>query len=201
MGESTTLSNHPSTHPAKFVNLAWTALILGIVGVVGSIIPILNNLTAMAAVVGFILGFIATFGTRQGLALIGGALCGLAVVFTVIAQKHTVAELDKTLGGHDPTAMSDVRVLDCTVGRESGTMFTHATIRITNSTDRTQSYIATVSMNDASGSRVSEINAFSNSLAGGQSVILSGPAATGNVTGSVNGPLTCSVARVNRFPS
>jgi hypothetical protein len=69
----------------------------------------------------------------------------LAIVFTVLAQKHTVAELDKTLGGHDPAALSDVHISDCTVESKFGTSFAHATIQVMNSTDRTQSYIATVS--------------------------------------------------------
>ncbi|UJW30004.1 hypothetical protein L3Q67_32980 [Saccharothrix sp. AJ9571] len=45
----------PQTKPAKFAALVWASLILGIVGVVGSPIIFLNNLTAVAAAVGLVL--------------------------------------------------------------------------------------------------------------------------------------------------
>ncbi|GAB2839696.1 hypothetical protein [Lentzea nigeriaca] len=83
--------------PTRFGALAWTALILGIVGVVGSPIIIFNNLTAIAAFVGLVLGIIALFGTRKILAAIGVVLCVLAIVFTVVAQQAAVKELDKIL--------------------------------------------------------------------------------------------------------
>ncbi|MDX8029570.1 hypothetical protein SK803_05075 [Lentzea sp. BCCO 10_0856] len=85
--------------PARFGALAWTALILGIVGVVGSPIIIFNNLTAIAAFVGLVLGIIALFGTRKILATIGAGLCVTAIVFTVVAQQSAVKELDKILDG------------------------------------------------------------------------------------------------------
>lgn len=81
--------------PTKFGALAWTALILGIVGIVGSPIIFLNNLTAVIAGVGFILGVIAFFGTKKTLAAIGVALCVAAIVFTVMAQSAAVKEFDK----------------------------------------------------------------------------------------------------------
>ena len=85
--------------PTRFGALAWTALILGIVGVVGSPIIIFNNLTAVVAGVGFVLGFIALFGTKRIVAVIGVVLCVLGIVFTVMAQKAAVEELDKIING------------------------------------------------------------------------------------------------------
>ncbi|AIG73781.1 Hypothetical protein AJAP_04295 [Amycolatopsis japonica] len=89
---------HPVPRPTKFAGLAWTALILGIVGVVGSPIIFFNNLTAVVAGVGFVLGVIALFGSKKILAAIGVVLCVLAVVFTVIAQGAAVKELNEKLG-------------------------------------------------------------------------------------------------------
>ncbi|WP_439664360.1 hypothetical protein ACSHWB_24735 [Lentzea sp. HUAS TT2] len=83
---------------ARFGALAWTAVILGIVGVVGSWVIFLNNLTAIAAFVGIVLGVIALFGTRKVLAAVGVVLCVLAIVLTVVAQQAAVKELDKILG-------------------------------------------------------------------------------------------------------
>jgi hypothetical protein len=85
--------------PARFGALAWTALILGIVGVVCSWVIFLNILTAIAAFVGIVLGVIALFGTRKVLAIIGVVLCVVAITFTVMAQQAAVEELDKILDG------------------------------------------------------------------------------------------------------
>ncbi len=103
--------------------------------------------------------------------------------------------------GNDPAAMSDVAVSDCSVTSEYGTAFSHATVTIKNSTDRAQSYMATIGVNDASGNRVGEINTVSNSLGAGQSVTLSGPQATGVANNATPGPAACVVANVTRFPS
>ncbi|MDT7597695.1 MAG: hypothetical protein QOJ06_3241 [Pseudonocardiales bacterium] len=65
----------------------------------------------------------------------------------------------------------------CSVSNDLGTLFSHATITIMNSTDRTQSYMATVSVNNANPARVSEINVFSDELGEHQAVTgLSGSA-------------------------
>ncbi len=85
--------------PARFGALAWTAVILGIVGIVGSPIIIFNNVTAVAAVVGLVLGVIALFGTRKVLALIGVVLCIAGIAVTVVVQQAAVEELDKILDG------------------------------------------------------------------------------------------------------
>lgn len=90
----------------KFRGLAWSGLILGIVGVCGSILPIFNNLTAVAALVGLILAVIAVFGTKKVVAGIGAALCVLAIVLTVAVQAVLVQQLDKTINGADSAAPS-----------------------------------------------------------------------------------------------
>jgi hypothetical protein len=188
----------------RFGALAWSALILGIVGFVGSPIIILNNLTAAGAGVGAVLGVVALFGTRKVLAGIAVVLCVAAIVFTVMAQGAAVAELDRALGGltgDDPAASADVTVRDCAVvDRGYGLVMAEGTIEIKNSTGEPQSYMVTVSVNDESGARVGEINAIANSLAPGQSVILSGTDATGTATEQARpGPAARQVADVNRF--
>lgn len=62
---------------------------------------LLNNLTAVAAFVGLVLGIIAVFGSKKALAAVGASLCVLAIVFTVIAQEIMVEELNKTINGAD----------------------------------------------------------------------------------------------------
>ncbi|MEU3647498.1 hypothetical protein AB0E59_29220 [Lentzea sp. NPDC034063] len=85
--------------PTRFGALAWTAVILGIVGIVSSWVIFFNNLTAVAAFVGIVLGVIALFGTRKVLAAVGVVLCVLAIVLTVVAQQAAVKELDKIFNG------------------------------------------------------------------------------------------------------
>ncbi len=83
----------------KFGALAWTALILGIVGIVGSPIIFLNNLTAVAAFVGLVLGVIALFGSKKVLAAIGVVLCVAAVAITVSVQNSTAEKFDEIFTG------------------------------------------------------------------------------------------------------
>lgn len=85
----------PTAASAKFVGLAWSALILGIVGVVFSAVPILDIFTMLAAIVGIVLGGIALFGSRKVLAAIGTALCVLAVVFTALVMNSFTAAVEK----------------------------------------------------------------------------------------------------------
>ncbi|HEX6343705.1 hypothetical protein [Umezawaea sp.] len=91
----------PLAPPAKtkFGTLAWTALILGIVGVVGSPVIFLNNLTAVIAFVGIVLGAIALFGSKKILAAIGVVLCVAGVAITVSVQSSTAEKLDEIFAG------------------------------------------------------------------------------------------------------
>ena len=62
--------------------------------------------------------------------------------------------------------------------------------------------MATISVNDTGGARIGEINTSSNLLVAGQSVTLTGMAASGTAgTGAQRGLATCVVANVNRFAS
>ncbi|MPY96831.1 MAG: hypothetical protein GEU97_02330 [Actinophytocola sp.] len=90
--------------PTKFGALAWTSLILGLVGILGSPIILLNNLTAIVAALGLILGIIALFGTKRILALIGIGLCVAGIAITVAVQGNTAEELDKAF--NDPGSAS-----------------------------------------------------------------------------------------------
>ncbi|MCO1577922.1 DUF4352 domain-containing protein [Crossiella sp. SN42] len=83
----------------RFSGLALTALILGLVGLFGSPIIILNNVTAIAAGVGVVLGVIALFGARKVMAAIGVGLCVLGIVITVVVQAAAVKALDEALRG------------------------------------------------------------------------------------------------------
>ncbi|MBP2477539.1 hypothetical protein JOF53_006411 [Crossiella equi] len=83
----------------KFAGLAVASLVLGIIGVVFSWVIILNNVTAIAAGVGVVLGVVGLFGTRKVLAGVGIGLGVLGIVLTVVVQAAVVDALDKALQG------------------------------------------------------------------------------------------------------
>ncbi|MFC4000425.1 hypothetical protein ACFS2C_21205 [Prauserella oleivorans] len=88
------LAPYPRVHTAPDTSraLAWSALILGIVGTIGSPIFFLNTVTAVAAGVGVILGVIALLGTRRALAGTGCVACIGAIVFTVLVRQVAIDE-------------------------------------------------------------------------------------------------------------
>lgn len=85
----------PAQATLKPAGFAITALVLGIVGVVLSYMPLINNLTAAGAFVGLVFGFIGLWKSRVVMSAIGAFLCGLAVVLTVLAQQQLSEDLDK----------------------------------------------------------------------------------------------------------
>ncbi|MDQ3761481.1 MAG: hypothetical protein M3460_07205 [Actinomycetota bacterium] len=191
-----------------------TALALALVGLVFGLVPFTGFIALILGMLAVLFGLLGWARTHKGIAtnrkmtVIGAALgvgaaalgiWGMTIVFGAVDQLGK--DLDKTFGG-DPAAMSDVTASDCSVTSEFGTALTYATVKITNSTDRTQSYLVTIGVNDAGGARIGEINVASNSLAAGQSVTLSGANASGAaIEGAKPGPATCVVANVDRFPS
>jgi hypothetical protein len=195
----------PASRRPRFGALAWSALVLGIVGVAGSQILVANLLpVAVVAGVGAVLGVVALFGTRKLPAGVGVVLSVGAIVVIVLAQGAAVAEPDRTTGGlagDDAAAMRDVTVRDCVVAdRGPGILIAEATIEIANGTDQRQSYMVTVTVADATGARVAEINAIATSLPPGQSVVLSGQDASGSATEQARpGPADCQIASVNRL--
>ncbi|TQM37206.1 hypothetical protein [Pseudonocardia cypriaca] len=188
----------------RFEALAWTALTLGIFGIVGGVasavlgtdVLVLKYLTIGLAAVGALLGAIALVGTRKVLAGAGAALCAAAIAVATTAQ---VARPD----GEDAVgdvASQDVALRDCTVSRRGGEVTAEATIEITNRTDTRQSYNINITVNDMDGPRVGEINAIATAVAPGQSVVLSGADASGTVSGRAQpGPADCRIATVNRL--
>jgi hypothetical protein len=199
------LRGAPASRRPRFGALAWSALVLGIVGVAGSQILVANILpVAVVAGVGAVLGVVALFGTRKLPAGVGVVLSVGAIVVIVLAQGAAVAEPDRTTGGlagEDAAAMRDVTVRDCVVADQgAGILMAEATIEIANGTDQRQSYMVTVTVDDATGARVAEINAIATSLPPGQSVVLSGQDASGSATEQARpGPADCQVAGVNRL--
>lgn len=128
------------------------------------------------------------------------ALVGVAVVLGGCDVEQAASTLPGAPAvGSSTAALGDVAISECKVSKQFGIGQTAAKVKITNTTDRTQSYLITISMNDASGARISELNAASNSLTAGQ-------VATADAMGiapesAEAGPMQCVVANVDRIPS
>lgn len=190
-----------------------TALVLALVGLVFGLVPLAGFLALILGMLAVLFGLLGWSRTRHGVATnrkmtvigtvlgIGAAALGIwGIVIVFGAVDKLGSDLQNI--GHDPAAMSDMSVSGCSVDRDSVTANTHGIVTITNHTDKTQSYMATMSINDASGTRVGEINVTSNSLGAGQSTVLSGINTTGIASSSAKaGSAMCTVANVNRFPS
>lgn len=191
-----------------------TALVLALVGLVFGLVPFTGFLALILGMLAVVFGMIGWSRARKGIATnpnmagtgtvlgVGAAALGIWGMTILFGAVDKFADDLDRIGEDDPAAMSDVSVTDCAGDNEFGTTMLRATVKITNSTDRTQSYMVTVGVNDADGTRVGEINAVSNSLGAGQSVTLSGPSATGMATRDTpTGSIVCTVANVSRFPS
>ena len=204
---------HPSSAapPARFVGLAWSSLILGIVGIVSSLVLITESVAMLAAMVGAVLGLISLFGSRKALAGIGVALCALAVALAVLLPSTLVPNVGKPLIGNDtmythgkeftndPSSIGAATVSDCKISSDYGFTTTDATVKVTNTTGSPQSYIVTVNVNDSSGTRVAQTIAVIDSLAAGQSA--TSPTSGGAAQDAKSGNATCAVATVHRSAS
>lgn len=78
------------------------ALVLGIIALLGSWIPILNNLSAIIAVVGLVFGLLAIRSTRpagkksgRGLSIAGTVICALAFAIVLFTQYVFSSALNK----------------------------------------------------------------------------------------------------------
>lgn len=123
-----------------------------------------------------------------------GAVVGFLVVVGAFANSGTSSSPSAPFAAL-PTnnAEHDVAITQC--GGDDQLGMNTVTVRITNSTDRTQSYWVTASMNDAAGNRLGEANGASNSVAAGQS-------ANAQLIGTgAKGVTQCTVANVSRIPS
>lgn len=130
-----------------------------------------------------------------------GCLAALGVLFVILIVAVVIGGTpsspngggDETPAGSTNTAEDDVKVAKCeTRGNAIG--MAGIEVRVTNSTDRVQSYFVTVSVNDAAGNRLTEANGASNSVRPGQS------ATAKLLAGAVDGAVSCAVANVTRIP-
>jgi Na+-transporting methylmalonyl-CoA/oxaloacetate decarboxylase gamma subunit len=142
----------------------------------------------------------------RGLATAGLILGYIGVGFVVLLIIFMASTAAAVSQGYAPavpfpaaptsSAMNDVKVTECNSG--SGPLgMSGTTVAVTNGTDRTQTYLITVSLNNADGNRLGEAIGAVNSVAPGQTAtsdLFDGGADTEGLT-------ACAVAAVDRIPS
>jgi hypothetical protein len=183
-----------------------TALVLGIISAVFSWVPVLGLILAVLAITFGALGYARARkgqATNSGMSIAGLVLGVIVFVIQVIVFAAVGNAANQATGSGSPSAPfsalptnnaeRDVAITKC--GGDDQFGMNSVTVRVTNSTDRTQSYFVTVSMNDAAGNRLGEANGASNSVTPGQS------ANAQLLGGGIKGVVQCTVANVNRFPS
>lgn len=199
MTQSATTAAAPTVPRSGF---GITALVLALIGLVfGLVVPFAGFIAlalGLLAVLFGLLGWSRTrdrIATNRKMAMIGTVLgIGVAAlgIWSIVSVFSAVDKPGKDL--------QDVAVSDCSITSKDGVPSARATVKITNKTDRPQSYMATIGVNNASGARIGEINTVSNSIPAGQSVTTSGKDMSGNsISGVLPGQATCFVANVNRF--
>jgi hypothetical protein len=128
--------------------------------------------------------------------ILGGGVL-LLIVIGALAPNSSSSKPGSSLTSAFPTrdAKSDVTVARCDAS--DGVLgMPVVTVRITNTTDRTQSYWVTASVNNSTGDRLAEANGAANSIAAGQSANVDLLAGAQHLPA----PVTCVVANVTRTP-
>lgn len=176
----------------KTSGLGVTALVLGIVGIVGSWIPILNNVSAFIAALGAIFGIIAIIvisrskGTKggKGIAIAGTIVSVVAIVVVLATQSMYGKALDsasESLNKATGSATEEILNKDVTVdfgtytvnAKDYGSGVTskegYLAVTVKNLTSESKSYSIQMEAVDASGNRIEDGYVYVNNLAAGQS--------------------------------
>lgn len=196
--------------------LGITGFVLGLLAALFSLIPIIGVIAWPLSILGLVFGILGILrtgkgmATNKGMAIAGTVLAAIGLVICVLwlglfgtfstyssSDSGTVEQVISPVED-GAQAKQDVTVSGCTVSSEDGMTRAEATVEITNSTGKPQSYLGTISVDAPDGSRLGEINIVSNSLAAGQEITLSGMAASTPLSGELPESVTCSVANVSR---
>lgn len=165
---------------------AIVGLILGIIALVLSAMPIINNFAFILGVVGLIFGIVGVVGTRdkkksgKGMAAASVIIAALACVIVLASQAvysaaldEAGAQLDKATGDATEEILGsevDVTLGDLTMKKGSyGMVESSMPITVKNLTDESHSYQIQVEAVNASGDRITQDYAYMNDLAAGQS--------------------------------
>jgi len=165
--------------------LAVAGFVLGIIAILGSFIPIINNASFVFGLIGLILAFIGIFkSSKKALPIVAVILCVLSMVITLSLQKqwgdaldNTSKELNQTMGdaSGDNTERilsedADVKLGELSISKdEYGLTKSELKVNVTNKTSEKKSFNFTIEAVDASGNRIMVDYVYANELAAGQS--------------------------------
>ena len=169
----------------KKSGLASAALVLGIIAIVLSFIPIINNAAFVLGVLAVIFGLIPLMKKRRiAIAIVAIVLGILSVVITLAMQKSVGDALDKvgdeistsldnsTGKNTDDILKNDVQVdlgaFTVTEG-EFGIQSSKLVVTVTNKTVEQQSFSIKIEAIDAEGKRIDDDTVYANDLGAGQS--------------------------------
>lgn len=175
----------PSTKAPKSI-AAIVGLILGIIALVLSAMPIINNFAFILGIVGLIFGIVGVVGTRdrkksgKGIAIASVIVAALACVIVLASQAlysaaldEAGAQLDKATGDATEEILGsevDVTLGDLTMKKGSyGSIESSMPITVKNLTDEVHSYQIQVEAVNASGDRITQDYAYVTDLGAGQS--------------------------------
>lgn len=175
-------------------------LALAIIGLAFALVPFTRFIALALGVLAVLLGLLGWSRIRRGLATDRGMIMlGTVLGIGAGALGGLLGYLQQPV--HTPSVVDDAVVLGCSVRSEDGVAAVQATVKITNTTDRVQTYLTTIGVNDASGAQIGKINTVSSPLGAGESVTVSGIDASDTaLSGAHPGPATCVVTNVNRLP-
>lgn len=103
----------PGGAPKKTSGLAIASLIIGVLAIIGSWLPILNNISFFFAIVGLILSIVGLFAvlkgkkSGKGLAIAGVVLNVLAIVITLATQSLYSKVIDEALSPTEVASVSE----------------------------------------------------------------------------------------------
>ena len=164
----------------KKSGLATASLVLGIIGVVLSFIPIINNIAFVLGILAFVFGLITLIKKISKGKSIAGLILGILAIIITLAMQSTVSdaideasnELDKATGSSTEEVLkNDVNV---NLGKfiatedEYGLTDTKLIVKVKNITDENKSYSIHVEAVDSNGKRIDDDYVYADNLAAGQ---------------------------------
>lgn len=165
---------------------ALVSLILGIIGLIFSFIPIINNLSAILGVVAVVFGIVALLThNKKGLTIAGIVTGVLSIVITLVLQAawsnafdQATSELDKTVNDASGENTEDLlgKEVDVQLGTfqadsdEYGFVTSALPVTVTNLTDESSSFSIKVEAINADGSRLGVDYIYADSLGSNQSM-------------------------------
>ena len=170
-----------SVETKKSSGLSTAGMVLGIIGVVLSFIPIINNGAFFLGILALIFGIIGIVkNSKKGKAIAAVILGILTIVITLAMQSavsdaldETSKELDKITGNSTEEVLE--KEVNVTLGKlqittdEYGLTNSKMIVTVKNITDKKKSYSLHIEALDTNGNRINEDYVYANDLNPGQS--------------------------------